>query len=194
MYIGLFAAVLLILIYRLIKKINSRKSEYSDFEMTNRDVDEWEADKNKPHRSNFLRVLAFSSIFWINGLVLLYSGLGLITKAKEITDQGNKTTALITNVYEYVVADPDAEYHDERDIYVTYTANGKKYDGIIRKAKIYDYAGEEIEIYYDSEDPTVIVSSENVDNKLSFAIPAGVVMCAIALAIHIIGRISKKSN
>lgn len=159
--------------------------------LTSKNTDE---DKKVPHHKSILGFCKFSSIFWILGLNLLFVGYKTIKDAREIIQQGNKTTAEITDVHEYEVYEGDGNYSDKRDVYVTYTADGQNYDAIIKEANIYNSVGWEIEIYYSSEDPTVIVSPDDVKNKASFDIPMGIIVVLISFLLLIGGKIISKNQ
>ncbi|MGN0341724.1 MAG: DUF3592 domain-containing protein [Roseburia sp.] len=147
--------------------------------------------KNK----SILGFCIIGSIFWIIGVPLLFMGYKNIRYMKEFTQQGNQTIATITDVHEYEVSDGDGGYDDERDVYVTYMAAGEKYDSVIEEASIYGSVGEQIEIYYASDDPTVIMCPDDINSKISFLIPAGVITNALPFLMLIGGNIiSKRKN
>ena len=197
-YIVLLILSSLMLIHAVIRKIKSRRfkkrvdSGISAFQTADEDK------KVVRHKSSFLSaflICLFYLFLCVYGLNFLFVGYKHIKDAKDIIGQGNKTIAEITDVHEYEVYDGDSGYSDKRDVYVSYMAEGRKYDAIIKEAKIYDSVGEQIEIYYSSEDPTVIVSPENVKNEVSFKIPMGAILVIIPFLL-IIGDIiiSKKTK
>ncbi|MDO5150715.1 MAG: hypothetical protein Q4D76_15200 [Oscillospiraceae bacterium] len=186
-YILLLVLGSLILLHVVISKIKSyrvKESVHSDTSAC-RIADD---DKKVAHNKGCFGICIFYLFLFVYGLNFLFVSYKSIRYAKEIIGQGNKTIAEITDVHEYEVSDGDGNYHDERDVYVTYMADGRKYDAIIKEANIYDSAGEQIEIYYSSEDPTVIVSPENVKNEVSFKIPMGTILVIIPFLL-IIGDI-----
>lgn len=65
----------------------------------------------------------------------------------------------------------------------------KEYNTVIRKANIFRSVGYEIPIYYEPDNPENIVSPENVEFKLSFIIPMGIILCIIPFVLEIGGRI-----
>lgn len=151
--------------------------------------------QKKHYQYSFFKDLIVTSIFWIIGIIFLISGYSRTMDAEKIISQGNKTMASITNVHEYEVANADGGYSDERDVSLSYIANGQKYDCIIKEANIYESVGEKTEIYYDSNDPTLIISSEHLNSKISFLIPMGIALCVFALFLHIASwLIAKKKN
>ncbi|MGN1481490.1 hypothetical protein [Porcipelethomonas sp.] len=168
-------------VIRKIKRHRAKKSVDSD-ESVCQTADE---DKKVARHKSSFGICVFYLIFWVLGLNLLFVSYKNIKYAREITEQGNKTIAEITDVHEYEVSDGDGNHHNERDVYVTYMADGRKYDAIIKEANIYDSAGEQIEIYYSSEDPTVIMSPENVKNEVSFKIPMGAILVIIPFLLLI---------
>lgn len=197
-YILLLILSSLILIHAVIRKIKRHrvKKRVDSDTLTCQTADE--EKKVARHKSSFLSaflICLFYLFLCIYGLNFLFVSYKHIKDAKDIIGQGNKTIAEITDVHEYEVSDGDGNCHNERDVYVMYMAEGRKYDAIIKEAKIYDSVGEQIEIYYSSEDPTVIVSPENVKNEVSFKIPMGVILVIIPFLL-IIGDIiiSKKTK
>lgn len=194
MSIFLFIVIFFIAAYVLIKKIKSCKRQGYCNSGTPA-CQTAKEDKNIPWYKNILEFCIFSSIFWINGLPLLCGGYKYIKDAREITEQGNQTIATITDVHKYEVYDGDGEYSDKRDVYVTYMAAGQKYDSMFKEAAIYDSVGEQIEIYYSSEDPTIIISPEDIKNKVSFQIPMGTIMFVLPFLLLIVGKhISRSRN
>lgn len=193
MYVFLLILISLTLVYAVIRKIKRCiVKERVDSDTSACQIDD--EDKKVPLHKSVLGFCIFSSIFWILGLNLLFVGYKHIKDAKEIIGQGYKTFADITDVHEYEVSDGDGNYSDKRDVYVTYMADGRKYDAIIKEAYIYDSAGEQIEIYYSSEDPSEIVSPENLKNEVSIKIPIGVVVVLIPFLLLIGGKIISKNE
>lgn len=193
MYICILIAILIFLSILIIYKHKKRKQqEQGTFDISQPKVKELQ--KNKPRKHSFLDVLSLTLILWIAGIGCLISGFCQIISTKEFIELNNKTTAVVTKVYEYEDYDGEGEYNDKRDVYLSYTANGQKYDSVIKEAEIYDSVGEQIEIYYSAKDPTVIVCLKQVKNKVSFLIPMGTVLCALAFTIHIFIWITPKTK
>lgn len=196
MYVIILAALLLLFVYQIVRKIISRKkSEHVDSDVSFygiTEADEKYSHNSKPRRNSIFVAFAFTWVFWLLGIGLLYKSYNLIVNEKEITKQGNVTNAVVTDVHEYEVSGAEGETKQERDVYLTFTANGQKYDCVIKKAKIYTSVGEQIEIYYDSDDPTVFVSPEDIHSKTHFCM--GVILCAIAVYVHIIFFNESKKN
>ncbi len=193
MYILLFVLIPLILVYAVISKMKGRREQKcSDVYTLPCPTDD--EDKKVALHKSILGFCIFSSIFWILGLNLLFVGYKNIRDAREITEQGNKTIAEITDVHEYEVYEGDGNYSDKRDVYVTYTADGHNYDAIIKEANIYDSVGEQIEIYYSSENLTVIVSPKDIKNKVLLKIPLGVIVILLPFLMLIGGKIISKKQ
>ena len=127
----------------------------------------------------------FSSIFWILGVSYLYSSYKIIKNTMEIANQGHKAMATITDVREYEESSGDGDYTNKRDVYVTYMADSQKYNSVFKDAGIRRRIGEQTEIYYDAEVPTVIVSWENTKEKVSFRILMGIILVLLPFVLLI---------
>lgn len=138
--------------------------------------------------------LIFSSVFWIIGLTMIVGGCRKLIDYKEVQRTYSRTTAQITDVREYEVLDNEGNSSDERDVSLSYTVNGQTYETVMKKANIYSSVGQEIDIYYSPENPEVIVSPDHVESKLSFILPAGVILCIIPFVLEIAGRIILKKS
>lgn len=139
--------------------------------------------------------LIFSSVFWIIGLTMVIGGYSKLMDYKEIQRTYSRITAQITDIREYEVLDNEGNRSDERDVSLSYIVNGQMYDTVIKKASIYYSVGHEIDIYYSTENPEIIVSPDHVESKLSFILPTGVILCIIPFVLEISGRILlKKQN
>ena len=186
MYILFFAVIITFLLYCLLRKPET-PPEGPTVPMDTE-------DQMRPQRYDIRSFLAFSSIFWGIGLIMVIGGCIKLYNYKIVTQTYRLTTAQITDIRKYEVLDNDGNFDDKTDIYLSYTANDQNYQAIIKDANIYHSIGSEIDIYYSPNDPEDIVSPENVENKLSFIIPMGVILCIIPFVLEFFGRILLKKK
>lgn len=99
-YLSIFICFILAYAVTKITKSHKRQEHCVSDTLICQTVDE---HKSLPRHNSILGFCIFSSIFWIIGLSLLYSGYKHIKDSREITEQGNKTIATITNVHKYEV-------------------------------------------------------------------------------------------
>lgn len=150
--------------------------------------------KSSPQRYGIRSFLVFSSIFWGIGLTMIIGGCIKLKNYRTIKETYQSTIARITDVREYEAYDNEGYTEDKRDISLTYTIDGQEYLAVIKDANIYKSIGSETEIYYSPDNPEDIVSVENVEFKLSFIIPMGMILCIIPFVLEIGGRIILEHN
>ena len=173
-------------------KLNKRRhsNNYDTETIYQNDYGETNQDYNEKKKSNTLvSFIMISSVFWIVGFPYFISGCKSVITKKELTEHGKRTFAVITDVKEYRITDNDGDSVDKHDIYLTYTVNGDKFENVIKDADINVSSGQELEIYYDPENPSEFVSPENVKQSAWFDIVIGFILIAGPFVILIINKI-----
>ena len=128
------------------------------------------------------------------GIVSIAGALKAKRQEQDIIDNGKKTVAAVTRVEVYDTYDTDGDINTEKDVYLQYKVDGRIYKAIIKKAHFYPSVGDQVDIYYRSNQPDDIVCLANTHGIMSVKFKTGVgilVFVAFMVAIYMRTRIKE---
>ncbi len=128
------------------------------------------------------------------GIVSIAGALKAKRQEQDIIDNGKKTVAAVTRVEVYDTYDTDGDINTEKDVYLQYKVDGRIHKAIIKKAHFYPSVGNQVDIYYRSNQPDDIVCLANTHGIMSVKFKTGVgilVFVAFMVAIYMWTRIKE---
>lgn len=128
------------------------------------------------------------------GIVSIAGALKAKRQEQDIIDNGKKTVAAVTRVEVYDTYDTDGDINTEKDVYLQYKVDGRIHKAIIKKAHFYPSVGDQVDIYYRSNQPDDIVCLANTHGIMSVKFKTGVgilFFVAFMVAIYMRTRIKE---
>lgn len=128
------------------------------------------------------------------GIVSIAGALRAKQQERDIIDNGKKTVAAVTRVEVYDTYDTDGDINTEKDVYLQYKVDGRLHKAIIKKAHFYPSVGDQVDIYYRSNQPDDIVCLDNTHGIVSVKFKTGVGILGFAafmVAIYMWTRIKE---
>lgn len=128
------------------------------------------------------------------GIVSIAGALKAKQQEQDIIDNGKKTVAAVTRVEVYDTYDSDGDINTEKDVYLQYKVDGRIHKAVIKKAHFYPSVGDQVDIYYRSNQPDDIVCLANTHGIMSVKFKTGVgilVFVAFMVVIYIWTRIKE---
>ena len=128
------------------------------------------------------------------GIVSIAGALKAKRQEQDIIDNGKKTVAAVTRVEVYDTYDTDGDINTEKDVYLQYKVDGRIHKAIIKKAHFYPSVGDQVDIYYRSNQPDDIVCMANTHGIMSVKFKTGVgilFFVAFMVAIYMRTRIKE---
>lgn len=128
------------------------------------------------------------------GIVSIAGALKAKRQEQDIIDNGKKTVAAVTRVEVYDTYDTDGDINTEKDVYLQYKVDGRIHKAIIKKAHFYPSVGDQVDIYYRSNQPDDIVCLANTHGIISVKFKTGVgilFFVAFMVAIYMRTRIKE---
>lgn len=131
------------------------------------------------------------------GIVSIAGALKAKRQEQGIIDNGRKTVAAVTKVDVYDTYDSDGDINTEKDVYLQYKVDGRIHKAVIKKAHFYPSVGDQIDIYYRTDQPDDIVCLADSQGIMSVKFKTGVgilVFVAILVVIYVNARIKERRN
>ena len=145
-------------------------------------------ENNKVEKANFS--LGLGGIFAIFGAILLCFGIWTVIDSMNFRKGSEQVTGVISHIETYREHHLDNSHTEMHDVYVKYTVNGQEYEQLLGYYEASMYAGKEIEIFYNPENPAEIKGD---DGAVSIVLPLlGLVFLGIGLAFVISDKKKKK--
>ena len=150
---------------------------------------------NRPPAKGILNFILVSSVFWIIGIPMIAGSFLLKAKEEWYVTNGKPVDAVISDIVDYEIGDSDGNYYDARDVYLHYTVNEAEYDNVLENAGLYGIAvGETLEIYCRANDPADFICLENIEAKISFTFPVGIILTVLPFGVCLAGKITQKDK
>ncbi|MBQ8904281.1 MAG: DUF3592 domain-containing protein [Oscillospiraceae bacterium] len=145
-------------------------------------------ENNKLRKTNLS--FGIGGFFAVFGAIMLCFGIWSIIDGINFRKDAGQVTGVISHIESYrdtSLSDSSTKVHD---VYVTYTVNGQEYERMLGYYDSSMYAGQEIEIFYNPENPEEIKGKEGAIN---IVLPLfGLAFLAIGLAFVFSDRQKKK--
>lgn len=161
-----------------------------------RDIPSADVPKNnKSLAKGILDFILISSVIWGIGVAMIAGSFMLKAKEERYINNGKPVDAVISDIVDYEVSDSDGNHNDVRDVYLHYTVGETEYDNVIKHADLYGIAvGETLKIYCSDNDPTDFICLENIESKLSFTLPMGIILTVLPFGLYFAGKITQKNK
>ena len=118
-------------------------------------------ENNKLRKTNLS--FGIGGFFAVFGAIMLLFGIWTIIDGINFRSGSEQVTGVISHIESY--RDPSLSGSSKvHDVYVTYTVNGKDYETVLGYYDSSMFAGQEIEIFYNPENPADIKGKDGITN------------------------------
>lgn len=148
-------------------------------------------------RGGSMAFIYIAGLIALCGIVSISGALKAKQQEQDIISNGTKTVAAVTKVDVYDTYDSDGNINTEKDVYLQYKVDGRIHKAVIKKAHFYPSVGDQVDIYYRTDQPDDIVCLANSQGIMSVKFKTGVgilVFVAILVVIYVSARIKEGRN